>query len=346
VRTWLFRGGSGGLLLEPDWLVEQNLAFAEPGITVAWLGDVNRDGFADVGVAAWLHKSAPNREGQVALYAGSARGLSGSMLGADTPQPAWGWHPRPPTLPWWRQSWLLTLVGTLVFAGVVAGGFRARELRGLRRRLQALEGEQALHRERARIAQDMHDHLGASLTRLTWLGELARHQLSATQPARAQVEELAAGVRELAGTVDEIVWALNPQKDKLESLASHLASSTEDFLRPTGLRCRLNFPEILPALRLSAEARHSLVLAVKEALHNVFKHARATEVRLHLAVEDHTLQCIVEDDGCGFQTAEAKPERSGLSNMRRRLEALGGRLTVISGPGAGTRICLEVRLPQ
>lgn len=346
IRTWLFRGGASGLREEPDWVVEQNLAFAEPGVTVKGLGDLDQDGYSDVAVAAWLHKSVEHREGQVWIYAGSSRGLAGSMLNSATEQMARGWYPRPRLIPWWRRPWLLAVGVVVVLAAAGAGGVRAVELRAIRRRLRALEHEQALARERTRIAQDMHDHLGASLTRLTWLSELTKTQLAGTEPARARVEELASGARELARTVDEIVWALNPQKDKLENLASYLAAYAEEFLRPTGLRCRLHFPETLPPLRLSSEARHSLFLAVKEALNNAVKHARATEIRLHVKVENGALCCLVEDDGCGFCVEGVKPERNGLTNLRQRLEALGGRLAVTSQPGAGTRVRMEVPLPR
>lgn len=343
VRAWLFRGCAQGLRTAPDWMVENDVASAEPGVTVRGLGDVNGDGYADVGVAPWLHKSPQNREGHVQIFPGSERGLSGSMLHADTPHPVVAWWPARVRPPWWKSPWAAG-AGAVAFATGALALVRALELRRWRRRFRALEREQALTRERARIAQDMHDHLGASLTRLTLLGELVRRDLALPEQARVHAGQLASGARELARTVDEIVWALNPQKDKVENLAFYLSTYAEEFLRAAGLRCRLDLPERLPDLRLTSEARHSLFLACKEALNNVARHARATEVWLRLHVTDATLALSLEDDGCGFVPEAAGRERNGLINLRRRLEALGGRLTLTSRPGCGTQVRMEMPL--
>jgi signal transduction histidine kinase len=343
IRAWLFRGGAQGLRTAPDWMVEVDQAYAAPGVTVRGLGDVNGDGHADVGVASWLHKSAQNREGHVRIFPGSARGLPGSMLHADTPHPVIAWWPPSVRPPWWKSPWAAGSGAVVLVAGALAL-VRGLELRRWRRRLRTLEREQALTRERARIAQDMHDHLGASLTRLTLLSELTRRDLALPEQARVHADQLVSGARELAGTVDEIVWALNPQKDKLENLVSYLSTYTEEFLRAASLRCRLDLPERLPDLRLTSEARHSLFLACKEALNNVAKHARATEVWLRLNVTDATLTLAIEDNGCGFAPETAGRERNGLVNLRRRLEALGGRLTVTSQSGRGTQVRMEVPL--
>ncbi len=344
VRAWLFRGCAQGLRTAPDWMVENDLAYAEPGVTVQGLGDLNGDGHADVGMASWLHKSALNREGLVRVFPGTADGLPGSMLQADTPHRVVAWWPPPVRAPWWKSPWAAGSATMAVLVGALAL-LRGLEARRWRWRVRAMEREQALSRERARIAQDMHDHLGASLTRLTLLSELTRRDLAWPERARLHADELVAGTRELAGTVDEIVWALNPRKDRLENLASYLSAYTEEFLRAAGLRCRLDLPERLPDLRLRTEARHSLFLACKEALNNVTKHARATEVWLRLHVTAATLTLAIEDDGCGFAPESAGRERNGLVNLRHRIESLGGRLTVASQPGRGTQVRMEVPLP-
>lgn len=343
VRAYLFQGGRTGLQLTADWMIELDQAFAMPAITVGAAGDVNGDGYTDVGVAAWLHKSPLNREGYLRVFPGSAAGLAGSSLAPDTPDVAMAWRPRPVLLPWWRSPWAKVAGALSLIAGALAAA-RRFELQHWRRRLAALEREQALTRERARIARDMHDHLGATLTRLSLLSELTRRDLGPSERARVHVEQLAAGARELAGAVDEIVWAINPDKDRIENLVSYLCTYTEGFLGSAGLRCRLDLSDDLPELPLTSEARHSVFLACKEALNNVARHARATEVWLRLRVSETTLTLSIEDDGCGFAPDSAGDGRCGLANLRRRIETLGGRLRVNSQAGQGTVVWMEVPL--
>jgi signal transduction histidine kinase len=150
--------------------------------------------------------------------------------------------------------------------------------------------------------------------------------------------------------MDEIVWAVNPQHDTLDSLASYLGSFTQDFLASTGVRCRLDVPLQLPNWRLDAEVRHNLFLAVKESLSNALRHAQATEVRVSLAVGERAFVIVVEDDGRGIPVDLANGEkgrsanRDGLPNMRQRLAQIGGRCDFSSRPGGGTRVEFHVVL--
>ncbi|HXG46476.1 MAG TPA: sensor histidine kinase, partial [Methylomirabilota bacterium] len=207
-----------------------------------------------------------------------------------------------------------------------------------------LQAAHALEVERGRIARDMHDHLGASLTRITLLSELVRREAHSPLQAQARAGELSESARQLARTLDEIVWAVNPQKDTLDHLLSYLSAHAEEFLTATNIHCRLDFPANPPAIRLPAEMRHNLFLVAKEALNNVVKHSGATEVWLRLSIEDSILILTVKDNGRGFGPDDVSAERNGLSNMRRRVETLGGEFTVSSRTGAGTTISARVRI--
>jgi signal transduction histidine kinase len=141
----------------------------------------------------------------------------------------------------------------------------------------------------------------------------------------------------------EVVWAMNPQHDNLESLAGFLGQYTEQYLAAAGLRCRLELPVQAPAQAVSSHMRHQLYLALKEALHNVVRHARASEVRLRLEQERHELRLAVEDDGCGLPPEGARIAGHGLDNMRKRAADLGGEFSATTRTGAGSRI--EMRIP-
>jgi signal transduction histidine kinase len=156
--------------------------------------------------------------------------------------------------------------------------------------------------------------------------------------------------RSLTRSLAEIVWAVNPRNDNLESFVTYACHFAEEFLRPTGVRCFLEVPEELPARELSTEIRHNLFMVVKEAVNNVAKHARASRVRIRIAVDSDRFKLMIEDNGCGFQVPSAtstskpasgrigRPSGNGLDNMRHRIESLGGEFQLHSAPGTGTRI--------
>jgi ligand-binding sensor domain-containing protein/signal transduction histidine kinase len=250
----------------------------------------------------------------------------------------------------WETWWFLGLVG-LAVTGAVAGTARHLATRRLRRQLESLERQRAVERDRARIAKDIHDDLGAGLTQISLLSELARNDSpQETDTHLAQISERA---RELTRTMDEIVWAVNPQHDTLDSLTSYVCRFAQEYLNVAGVQCRLDVPALLPALPLTPEVRHHLFLAVKEALNNVVKHARAHEVWLRLTPLPNGFSLVIEDDGVGVDATDARASRlgservssgQGLDNLARRLDAIGGRCVVQSQPGGGTRVEMTVSL--
>ena len=153
--------------------------------------------------------------------------------------------------------------------------------------------------------------------------------------------------------MDEIVWAVNPRHDRLDSLASYLSRFAYEYLSVAEIRCRLDLPLHLPTLPVTAEVRHNLFLAFKEALHNIIKHAAASEVRVELKLEAAQLALQVADDGRGFDAATPANGPSaagriaggeGLANMRRRLAEIGGACEIRSEPGRGTTVTFTVPL--
>lgn len=254
-------------------------------------------------------------------------------------------------LPHFWQTWWFQVLAALALLGTVGGLVRYLEIRKIRGQVEQAEREGAVERERARIAKDIHDDLGASLTEITLLSELAQGG-EAPGEVQADMRKIAARTRHLTQSLDATVWAVNPRNDTLESLVTYTCQHAEDFLKAAGIRCRLEVPDRLPARALTAAARHNVFLIVKEALHNVVKHAAATGVTLRLTVRPDGLTLVIEDNGRGFDpagpAAPAGPGRlrrgSGLWNMRRRAEEIGGRFDLRSGLGQGTRLQLDVGL--
>lgn len=241
---------------------------------------------------------------------------------------------------WQRTSFQLAMLAcfTLCVIAIV----RYVSFRRLRSQVRQLEQQTLLHKERARIAKDIHDDLGANLTQITLLSELTRQDMEAPKKAGEHVDKISTTARQVMKSLDEIVWAVNPRNDTLPHLVDYLGQFTLDFLRAPGVRCRLDLPEHPPELNVPADIRHNLFLAVKEALNNIVKHAGANEVRLGVDVSNGNLRVVVTDNGHGFERPPQDAWADGLRNMRQRMAEIGGDCSIESHAGAGTTIIFDV----
>jgi signal transduction histidine kinase len=248
----------------------------------------------------------------------------------------------------YQTMWFLVLAGAGILGGV-AFAVRRIATAKYRRQLARLEQQRAIEGDRARIAKDIHDDIGAGLTQITLLTELARRE---PEQVSAHLERISGSARQLTRAMDEIVWAVDPQHDTFTGLLDYISAFAEDFLHTAGIRCRMDVPLALPAMRVDAELRYNLFLALKEALNNVVKHAKATEVRLRLRIEPGAFTLIVEDNGQGLAAADGNgaatvggdriSSGSGLVNLEKRLAAIGGRCEIHSAAGRGTRVEMNV----
>ncbi|MDB6029771.1 MAG: hypothetical protein JWM16_109, partial [Verrucomicrobiales bacterium] len=245
--------------------------------------------------------------------------------------------------PFWKTWWFGMLAGFVVLGGG-GWGVRSWSVRRLGHKLQALQEQHALEKERARIAQDIHDELGASLTRIALLTELGQKHKDRAVDVAVDLEKISATAREAVRAMDAIVWAVNPRNDTLDSFANYVSQFAEDFFRLTAIRYRLDVPPDLPDRPLSTEVRHHLFLAVKETLNNVVRHSGATEVWLRLSCEGNQLTIAIEDNGKGLQQGPSAPGQDGLLNLKHRLHSLGGVCQVQSSAGKGTEVRMVLSL--
>jgi ligand-binding sensor domain-containing protein/signal transduction histidine kinase len=249
-------------------------------------------------------------------------------------------------LPHFWQTWWFIGGGLLGMGIAGAGSVRMVEKRRLRQRLKRLEQERALERERTRIAQDLHDIMGAKLCRISFLSEHARRCESVPLELQGEMRSMSDDSREVLQSLDEIVWAVNPQKDSLEHLVSYIGQYAREYFRRTGIECELEISPQLPARPLSSQSRHHIFLAVQEALANILKHSKATRAKIVMACRGNDFEILVSDNGLGFDLVSGESSsldsgdgfRNGLGNMRRRLAELGGRCQLESHVGEGTTI--------
>ena len=242
---------------------------------------------------------------------------------------------------WWFRA--ACVAGLISLAG---GTARVVTQRKMQRQLELAERKHAIERERGRIAKDIHDDLGSSLTRIMLLGQRAKGDLADRQEVGAHLEKIINFSHGAVQAMDEIVWAVNPRHDNLEGLVDYLVEYATQFFQDTNIRIRLEMPTG-SQLPLAAELRHGLFLAIKEGLNNVLKHSQASEVRLSVFAAASALNVVIEDNGRGFNPAEHRNGAlgNGLQNMRRRLVALGGQMSVQSAPGEGTKLEFTVGVP-
>jgi len=244
----------------------------------------------------------------------------------------------------WQTWWFNTLVAVVLLVAVGAT-VRLIEKKKFQLQLQRAEQEGALERERARIAQDLHDDLGSSLTRLSLLSGLIKADKDNPEQVEAHAGKLAESADQTVRSLEEIVWAVRPGSDTLQSLVEYIAHFANELFEGNTTRCRLDLPPDLPARPLPPDVRHNIFLIVKEALTNALKHAGGSEVRVLAKMSAHTLEISVQDQGKGFDPASpAESRRNGLGNMRRRAEAIGARLELQSTPGSGTTVRLVVNV--
>jgi ligand-binding sensor domain-containing protein/signal transduction histidine kinase len=219
-------------------------------------------------------------------------------------------------------------------AAIVASIQRAR----YRRRMARLQMQRAMDQERQRIARDIHDDLGSGLTEIILLSDTLEAEKPGTAIGQPMVEEISRRARALTRAMDEVVWAINPRNDTLESFLTYLNRWAQSYLTHANVRCRWDVPVDLPDTPLPAETRHHLFLSCKEAINNIVKHARATEVWVRFTLTAEELELRIEDNGTGLPPVEQRKFGNGLANMQRRLEELGGRFTFTSEAGRGVRI--------
>jgi signal transduction histidine kinase len=180
------------------------------------------------------------------------------------------------------------------------------------------------------------------------LSELARGENDASpkEPGqiKSQLNDITQKARQVATAMDEVVWTVDPKNDCLPDLASYLCDYAREFLRAANVNCRFDMMEELPELPVTAQQRHNLFMAVKEALNNAVKHSGAGEVWLRILWADGALAVSVEDNGRGFNPAEARECGNGLQNMRTRLESIHGEMDYSTGPGHGAKISFALPL--
>jgi len=233
----------------------------------------------------------------------------------------------------WFKAGIVLLAALALFLAV-----RAKVRRQFAMQLQMLEAENALGSERGRIARDLHDDLGPTVSRIILQVELARQKLPPGAESRHDLQRISLNANEIVWRLDQIVWALNPRNDEMENIVTYICKYAMDLFQDTPTSCRLDAPDQFPKVQIRSNHRHHLFLGVKEALNNVLKHAAATEVRLQFRLDPAFWSIAIIDNGQGFDPSAIPMGRNGLANLRERARLWNGSCLVASTPGSGTKV--------
>jgi two-component system sensor histidine kinase UhpB len=217
------------------------------------------------------------------------------------------------------------------------------------RKRQKAQKERELHSqkeaERIRIARDMHDEVGAGLTRIVMRSEQVKLHLQSGQELKNgmvdTLEKMAAESRELSHSIGEIVWALNPKNDTFDALCAYLRNYAYDYFEEVGIACSINFPETIPNMPVSPDLRRNVFLILKESINNIVKYSEASEGEITLQLSENHFSLTIKDNGKGVNNDIVSSSGNGLGNMKKRAEECGGKFTFINKQGEGIAISIE-----
>lgn len=246
---------------------------------------------------------------------------------------------------WWQTTWA-RLVGLTVLTGIFVGGLRHYSHWQLKRQLEQLKQAHAMEKERARIARDLHDELGGSLTRIAFGVDQLKRRLAGSE-AQALVEQLSQRVHRHASDLQRVVWVESSKNDSLNRVAFFIGRFGQDYFRDSPVNCTVRTCSEIPPKPIPPEVQHNLVAIAKEAFSNVLKHAKATHVVVETGFDRSILEIKIKDNGVGFvPDAERDDNHNGLTNMRLRITELGGELKIQSQSGSGTTILVNWPYPE
>ena len=202
----------------------------------------------------------------------------------------------------------------------------------------------AIERVRTRIATDLHDDIGASLSQIAILSELARGEADTRPETADTLGRIAATSRELVESMGDIVWSINPARDRVGDLLQRMRRFASDTFTGRNIDFGFQASEVGRELALAADLRREVLLIFKESVNNIVRHARCRRAEIDVRIEGEALVVSVADDGQGLPTRGDPLDGHGLPSMRERAARLGGSLVIDSSPGRGTTLVLRVPL--
>jgi len=234
--------------------------------------------------------------------------------------------------PWWETWWAYAGYILLFIAAIWFVIYSVIEYQRKKIRL--------IVNERNRIARELHDDIGAELTRLTMMSQMLQKYPDVDARILEKLRKISETGKKVLGNIGEIIWTMNPRKDNLDSLAAYIRRFVTEYLETNGIDVNIDFPDDIPANEVSDEYRRNVFLVIKEAINNISKHSKATSVQLSLHIKEKLAEFEISDNGTGFSVTEKQDWGNGLRNMSQRMRDIGGNFQISSNSNQGTFIRL------
>lgn len=243
--------------------------------------------------------------------------------------------------PFWNTNWFYTVVSLTLF-GVIVGITRMIAQRKYEKKLQEIHKQRAVFEERERISKDIHDDLGTGLSKISILSELARQSKGVDAFTQRQLDKISISSHELIDNLSELIWSHNPANDSLRKLLWYIREHLSPIFDETDTTLTISLPDMKEDIDVPAEWRRNIYLVTKESLHNILKHAKASQASLTYSIVNSHLNIVIYDNGKGFDLNAKSSSGNGLANIHKRIADCGGTVYFESTPGHGTTIHIKV----
>lgn len=238
---------------------------------------------------------------------------------------------------WWFRSFLF-LLALFLIAWIIY----YVSTRRLRKNLAKLRQQQQINDLRNRIAGDIHDEIGAGLTRITIRSELVKLNKQATPEDYLDVlKSINRQSHELVTNLGEIVWTINPQQDKLDNMLAYFRHFIHQFMQGLPMQYTIHFPEVIPDILIHPDIKRNLFLILKESINNAVKHAQADMLVISFSLTNHRYTLTIADNGKGINADEVKEFGNGIKGIKSRAKRMHAQASILSDNGGGTQIVVE-----
>lgn len=243
--------------------------------------------------------------------------------------------------PFWLKPWFFVLFGLFII-GLIYSSVRYLSAKKLKKLLEELEKRELINNERARIAKDLHDELGANLTQISLLSELVQREIQSAGKTSTPLKKVAEAAKTGVTNLSEIVWSLNPKNDSLENVVAYIQEYADGYFNGTSIRVLFDIDESFPEKIVSSDVRHALLMTIKECLNNALKYSEATTIWIHIHFENNTLTIVIQENGKGFNLDEKMHEGNGILHQLSRLKAFGGKVQIDTALGSGCETQIQI----